>query len=253
MLKHIYTIKRKQVIHLYTLFYLLQVHIRVHRTETHPRHTEEAAMEAHQPRHTEEVAMAAHHRVTVELELHQVEDITTLLLPLLRVVVVVDTTTLRVAALPLQHHLSVTPPPTPFLDPGTPTTPGISIPAPPFDPNSPPFTGTCNFWSSHPGLIWGLLGYWGTMGGVFGVPSIPGFGSNMSLQEALSNTHANGFGALYREGTASLLNSMANRKFPFTTKEVRDSFVRATTTSKAAAAQAHLFKLANEGRLKPRA
>uniref|UniRef100_A0A5B6YL83 Putative protodermal factor 1 n=1 Tax=Davidia involucrata TaxID=16924 RepID=A0A5B6YL83_DAVIN len=148
-------------------------------------------------------------------------------------------------------------PPSPFFDPGTPTTPGTpfdpnSPPTPPFDPSSPP-VGTWNYWSSHPGLIWGLFGYWGSLGGAFGVPSVPGFGPNMSLQQALSNTRTDGFGALYREGTASLLNSMADNRFHFTTKQVRDSFVQAMGSNKAAAAQAHLFKLANEGRLKPRA
>ncbi|XP_059663328.1 protodermal factor 1 [Cornus florida] len=145
----------------------------------------------------------------------------------------------------------LTPPPTPFFDPGTRTPPGISPPTPPFDPNSPPFT--CNYWRTHPGLIWGILGWWGTLGSAFGMPSIPGLGNNMSLQQALSNTRTDGFGALYREGTASLLNSMVNKRFPFTTKQVRENFVTAVSSNKAAAAQAQLFKLANEGRLKPRA
>ncbi|CAK9160227.1 unnamed protein product [Ilex paraguariensis] len=152
---------------------------------------------------------------------------------------------------------SITPPTTPIYpvtpsSPGTPTIPGISTPSPPFDPNSP-FTGTCNFWSTNPGLIWGLFGWAGTLGGAFGTPSLPGTGASMSLQEALSNSNTDGLGALYREGTASLLNSMVNRRFPYTTTQVRDSFVRALGSNKAAAAQAHLFKLANEGRLKPRA
>lgn len=110
----------------------------------------------------------------------------------------------------------------------------------------------CSYWSSHPGLIWGLLGWWGTLGGI-GAPSVPGFGSSTSLLKALSNTRTDGFGALYREGTASWLNSMANHRFPFTTNQVRDSFVAALHSDRAAAAQARLFKLANEGHLKPRA
>ncbi|KAL9419998.1 hypothetical protein AB3S75_037712 [Citrus x aurantiifolia] len=139
---------------------------------------------------------------------------------------------------------TITPSP-PSITPGTPT-----IPTPPFDPNSP-VPGTCTYWSSHPGLIWGLLGWWGTLGGI-GVPSVPGFGSSTSLLQALSNTHTDGFGALYREGTASWLNSMASHRFPFTTNQVRNSFVAALHSDKAAAAQARLFKLANEGHLKPR-
>lgn len=149
---------------------------------------------------------------------------------------------------------TLTPPTTPTIDPGVPTipTPGISFPSPPFafDPNSPPFP--CNYWRTHPTLIWGVLGFWGTMGGALGVTSVPGFGSSMSLQQALSNDRTDGFGALYREGTASFLNSMVDRRFPFTTQQVRDNFVQATGSNKAAAAQARVFKLANEGRLKPR-
>ncbi|KAK4398187.1 Protodermal factor 1 [Sesamum angolense] len=112
---------------------------------------------------------------------------------------------------------TVTPPTIPIITPGTPTTPGITIPSPPFpfDPNSPPLT--CTYWRNHPTLIW------------------------------------DGLGELYREGTAALLNSMAHTRFPYTTSQVRDSFVAALSSNKAAAAQAQLFKLANEGRNKPRA
>ncbi|KAK8553228.1 hypothetical protein V6N13_089439 [Hibiscus sabdariffa] len=138
-------------------------------------------------------------------------------------------------------------PPTP-IDPGTP-----SIPTPPFIPApTPPIGGTCDFWRSHPTLIWGLLGWWGTLGNAFGGTSVPGFGATMSLPQALSNTRTDGFGALYREGTASYLNSMVNHRFPFSTKQVRESFVSALGSNNAAAAQARLFKLANEGHLKPR-
>ncbi|KAK4438934.1 Protodermal factor 1 [Sesamum alatum] len=146
-----------------------------------------------------------------------------------------------------------TPPTTPIITPGTPTTPGITIPSPPFpfDPNSPPFT--CTYWRNHPTLIWGLFGWWGTLGSAFGVTSVPGFGANMNLLQALSNTRSDGLGELYREGTAALLNSMAHTRFPYTTSQVRDSFVAALGSNKAAAAQAQLFKLANEGRNKPRA
>ncbi|XP_039028837.1 protodermal factor 1-like isoform X6 [Hibiscus syriacus] len=138
-------------------------------------------------------------------------------------------------------------PPTP-IDPGTP-----SIPTPPFFPApTPPIGGTCDFWRSHPTLIWGLLGWWGTLGSAFGMTSAPGFGATMSLPQALSNTRSDGLGALYREGTASFLNSMVNHRFPFSTEQVRQSFVSALGSNSAAAAQAHLFKLANEGHIKPR-
>ncbi|XP_022740936.1 protodermal factor 1-like [Durio zibethinus] len=145
--------------------------------------------------------------------------------------------------------VTASPPTTPIIDPGTP-----SIPTPPFFPApNPPFDGTCDFWRSHPSLIWGLLGWWGTVGNASGVSGIPGFGATMSLPQALSNTRTDGLGALYREGTASLLNSMVNNRFPFSTKQVRDSFVAALGSNSAAAAQARLFKLANEDHLKPRA
>ncbi|XP_030928469.1 protodermal factor 1 isoform X2 [Quercus lobata] len=147
-------------------------------------------------------------------------------------------------------------PPTPIIEtPPSTTTPPPSplVPTPPFlpDPNSP-IIGTCTYWRTHPGIIWGLLGWWGTMGNAFGVTSVPGFGAHLTLQQALSNTRTDGLGALYREGTASLLNSMVNNRFPFTTKQVRESFMAALSSNKAAAAQAHLFKQANEGKLKPR-
>ncbi|KAL9394694.1 hypothetical protein Peur_013979 [Populus x canadensis] len=143
--------------------------------------------------------------------------------------------------------VSVSPPTTPSIIPGTPFTP-----TPPFipDPNSP---FSCNYWRTHPALIWGVLGWWGTMGNAFGVGSLPGFGTSMTVQQALSNTRTDGYGTLYREGTASLLNSMVSNRFPFTTRQVRENFISALASNKAAGAQGHLFKLANEGRLKPRA
>ncbi|GFP87884.1 protodermal factor 1 [Phtheirospermum japonicum] len=153
----------------------------------------------------------------------------------------------------------ITPPTTP-IDPGTPSTPGITIPSPPFpfpspfpfDPNSPPFT--CTYWRNHPTLIWGLFGWWGTtVGSAFGVTSLPGTGANMNVLQALSNTRLDGLGQLYREGTAALLNSIAHTRFPYTTSQVRDSFVSALGSNKAAADQAQLFRLANEGKTKPRA
>ncbi|KAG6783988.1 hypothetical protein POTOM_009670 [Populus tomentosa] len=108
------------------------------------------------------------------------------------------------------------------------------------------------YWRTHPALIGGVLGWWGTMGNAFGVTSLPGFGTSMTLQQALSNTRTDGYGTLYREGTASLLNSMVSNRFPFTTRQVRENFVASLASNKAAGAQGHLFKLANEGRLKPR-
>ncbi|XP_015082407.1 protodermal factor 1-like [Solanum pennellii] len=138
----------------------------------------------------------------------------------------------------------VTPPTTPIIDPGTPSTPATPTPSPPF---------TCDYWRTHPGLIWGLFGWWGNVGSAFGVASAPGLGSNMNLLQALSNQHTDGLGQLYREGTASLLNSMVSKRFSYSTTQVKNNFATALSSDSAAAAQAQLFKLANQGRLKPSA
>ncbi|CAI0461350.1 unnamed protein product, partial [Linum tenue] len=98
----------------------------------------------------------------------------------------------------------------------------------------------------------GLLGWWGTLGNAFGAPSLPGLGPSTSLPQALSNPRRDGYGTLYREGTAALLNSMVTNRFAFTTNQVRESFVSALGSNKAAAAQGRVFQMANEGRLKPR-
>ncbi|XP_076906171.1 uncharacterized protein LOC143562169 isoform X1 [Bidens hawaiensis] len=139
------------------------------------------------------------------------------------------------------------------LPPTTPESPPL-LPSPPYDPNTPPIGGTCNFWRNHPGIIWGLFGWWGTtIGSAFGTPSaLPATGAHLNLLQALSNTKTDGISALYREGTASLLNSMVNKNFPYTTNHVKDSFVAALGSNKAAAAQARVFKLANEGHMKLR-
>ncbi|KAI4306030.1 hypothetical protein L6164_029344 [Bauhinia variegata] len=142
--------------------------------------------------------------------------------------------------------ISLSPPTTP-IDPGTPT-----IPTPPYLPSPTPFTGTCNYWKSHPGIILGLLGWWGTLGSAFGATSFPGFGAGLTLPQALANTRNDGYGALYREGTASFLNSLVNNRFPYNTQQVRERFMTSLSSNKAAAAQAHHFKMANEGRMKPR-
>ena len=103
------------------------------------------------------------------------------------------------------------------------------------------------------GLAWMVGNCWRSFGTVSIPSSIPGFDPHMNLLQALSNTRSDPIGALYREGTASWLNSMVNHKFPFTTPQVRDHFVAGLSSNKAATKQAHTFKLANEGRLKPRA
>ncbi|GER53428.1 protodermal factor 1 [Striga asiatica] len=157
-----------------------------------------------------------------------------------------------------RHHTTPSPPTggsgSSHHPPPTTSTPGTTVPSPPFsfDPNSPPFN--CTYWRNHPTLIWGLFGWWGTtVGSAFGVSSLPGFGANTNILQALSNTRTDGLGQLCREGTAALLNAMAHTRFPYTTTQVRDSFVAALGSNKAAAAQARLFRMANEGRTKPKA
>lgn len=112
----------------------------------------------------------------------------------------------------------------------------------------------CSYWLSNPGMVWGVFGWWVPMRTAFRVPTtIPGIPATLNLIQALSNTSIDGLGALYREGTAALLNSIVNYRFPFTTVQVQRSFVSALGSNGAASSQAQLFKLANEGRLKPRA
>uniref|UniRef100_A0A7N0TJA7 Protodermal factor 1 n=1 Tax=Kalanchoe fedtschenkoi TaxID=63787 RepID=A0A7N0TJA7_KALFE len=154
----------------------------------------------------------------------------------------------------------VSPPttPTPVPNPGTPYVPAPETPTtpstPPFlpDPNTP---GTCDYWKHHPTLVWGVVGWFGlgSLGGAFGHSSLPGISPGLTCLDALSNTLTNGYGALYREGTASLLNSVVNHKFPYSTQEVRDHFASGLASNNAAETQAQLFKMANEGKVKSKA
>ncbi|XP_011628801.2 protodermal factor 1 [Amborella trichopoda] len=157
-------------------------------------------------------------------------------------------------------------PTTPVYDPPTPdtpvsytpTVPDVSTPGTPYipDPNTrfPFIGGTCDFWRTHPAAVWGMFGYFVTVAGAFGCIGIPGgFGQGLNLHQALNNNRKDGFGSLYREGTASLLNSMVNKNFAFTPDQVKSSFNTALASDKIAAAQADVFKKANEGLLKPRA
>jgi hypothetical protein len=102
---------------------------------------------------------------------------------------------------------------------------------------------------SHPGVIWGIFGYWCPLVRLFGPSAAVPFGHDLTVPEALANTRADGVGELYREGTASMLNSMVSTGFPYTTMQVKDAFGAALSSgdNRAAAAQAQLFKLANEG------
>ncbi|XP_065010596.1 protodermal factor 1-like [Musa acuminata AAA Group] len=153
------------------------------------------------------------------------------------------------------------PPSTPAIT--TPLSPPVPLapPAPPYqviptppatpmdpDPNTPPFS--CDYWRTHPTAIWALLGFWCPLSQIFGMPAASFFGSNPSLVEAMSEARSDGIGALYREGTASFLNSLVDRDFFFTTQQVRDAVNAAVVSDEGAAAQAELFKKANKGHLK---
>lgn len=99
-------------------------------------------------------------------------------------------------------------------------------------------------------MIFAVFGWWGTLGSAFNTPTIPGFSPSTSLLQALSNTRADGYGDLYREGTAALLNSMAHSaSYPYSTAQVRDGFTAALSSNASADAQAKLYKMANEGRV----
>ncbi|KAK1302362.1 Protodermal factor 1 [Acorus calamus] len=112
-------------------------------------------------------------------------------------------------------------------------------------PTAPSHGG--GYWRTHPALIWGIFGYWAPMAGIFQTGGNAAFGPTLNLPQALSNTRMDGIGALYREGTAALLNSMVSRTFHFTTQQVKDAFNSAIVSNNAAAAQARLFRKANEG------
>jgi hypothetical protein len=110
----------------------------------------------------------------------------------------------------------------------------------------------CSYWMTHPGVIWGMFGFWCPLSRLFGPTAAAPFGRDLTVPEALANTRGDGVGALYREGTASLLNSMVSTRFPFTTRQVKDAFGAALRSGhdSTAAAQAALFKTANEARVK---
>ncbi|XP_078176625.1 uncharacterized protein LOC144571271 isoform X2 [Carex rostrata] len=110
------------------------------------------------------------------------------------------------------------------------------------------FTGTCDYWRTHPQAINAIIGYLSTVGQTFGPTCGFIFGTGTTLHDALSNPRTDGFGSLIREGTAALLNSIASSHFPFTTHQVREAVVSAITSEGAATAQADLFKHANEGK-----
>ncbi|KAF0933961.1 hypothetical protein E2562_021024 [Oryza meyeriana var. granulata] len=104
-----------------------------------------------------------------------------------------------------------------------------------------------HYWKSHPDVIIAAIGSLGDIGKTFGAACSLIVGKKLdNLHDALSNTRTDGTGALLREGAAAYLNSIVNKKFPFTTQQVKDFIVVAMTSDGAASSQAEIFKKAND-------
>ncbi|CAN6230959.1 unnamed protein product [Urochloa humidicola] len=138
---------------------------------------------------------------------------------------------------------STTPTPSYGSTPSTPSTPSYGIPEIP----KHGFTGSCDYWKSHPDMITTVVGSLGNIGKTFGTACSLIVGKKLkTLHDALSNTGTDGVSALLREGAAAYLNSIVNKKFPFTTQQVKDCIIVAMTSDSAASAQAGIFKKAND-------
>ncbi|XP_020591799.1 protodermal factor 1-like, partial [Phalaenopsis equestris] len=118
-----------------------------------------------------------------------------------------------------------------------------------YDHTVPPFhPGTCSYWSTHPDKIKAVIGYFGTIADFFGAGCIFAYGGkNPTLHDAVANTNTDGYSSLLREATAALLNSIACKTFPLKQQQVKSCFLGALGNEGAAAAQAAVFKSANEG------
>ncbi|KAF2927161.1 hypothetical protein DAI22_06g184500 [Oryza sativa Japonica Group] len=72
------------------------------------------------------------------------------------------------------------------------------------------FTGSCDFWKSHPEKIISCIGSLGSIVGSFGDVCSGFFGSKLqTLQDALCSTRKDCYGDLLREGAAAYINSVA--------------------------------------------
>ncbi|VAH73528.1 unnamed protein product [Triticum turgidum subsp. durum] len=137
-----------------------------------------------------------------------------------------------------------TPTPSYGTTPSTPSTPSHDVPA---SPKKHGFIGSCDYWKNHPDAIVAAIGSLGNIGKTFGAAcSMIGGKKLGNMHDALSNTRTDGIGALIREGAAAYLNSIVNKKFPFTTQQVKNCIIVAVTSDGAASAQAGVFKKANE-------
>ncbi|AQK82607.1 Protodermal factor 1 [Zea mays] len=110
-------------------------------------------------------------------------------------------------------------------------------------------TGTCDYWKSHPDAIVSCVGSLGSVLGSLGDACSAFFGGKLqTLQDALCNARADGYGDLLREGAAAYLNSVAAAaagKYAYTTQQVKDCIAAALSSEAAAAAQAAMFNKAN--------
>lgn len=84
-------------------------------------------------------------------------------------------------------------------------------------------------------MIIAVVGSLGNIGKTFSAASNLIIGKKLeNLHDALWNTRTDGVGALLHEGAAQYLNSIVNKKFPFTTQQVEDCIVVAVTFDGAA-------------------
>ncbi|KAG8070216.1 hypothetical protein GUJ93_ZPchr0006g43063 [Zizania palustris] len=137
-----------------------------------------------------------------------------------------------------------TPTPSYGTTPSTPSTPSHDVPE---VPTKHEFIGSCDYWKNHPDVIIAAIGSLGNIGKTFGAACSMIIGKKLeNLHDALSNTGTDGTSALLREGAAAYLNSIVNKKFPFTTQQIKDCIIVAMTSDGAASAQAGIFKKAND-------
>jgi hypothetical protein len=137
----------------------------------------------------------------------------------------------------------------------TPYTPTDPVPTP--TPSSP---GTCTWWSSNTGSFPDVVSIVSTILDLFtsltggsggsdggGITSIISsiFGSQMTIYQGLTNTRTDGFGALARQSSAALLNSLTRRDYPFNALQVKVQFRNALGSQQQAFATARMFENAN--------
>lgn len=158
----------------------------------------------------------------------------------------------------------VTPTPdVPYSPPYTPSDPSPTTPYTP-DPSTPatpaPSTpGTCTWWSKNTNsfpnfisILSTILDLFGTLTGGSGssgggitntIASI--FGGQTTVLQGLTNTRNDGYGALARQGSAALLNSLTRRDYPYNALQVKAQFRNALQSQQQAFATARLFENAN--------